>query len=145
MRNVDAMVEDYDLETLYSKIDEGTILTTDSLELYERTYQSNMRTSLAFIRTIDAEKRTHLAELRIGIGILTIPMSLLTVLIATSSYYSVNDVLSFIAGLVVGIVILSFIGVYLVYSSMRRLRGDERLRRSCDDISCLVADFNNHD
>ncbi|MFW9844915.1 MAG: hypothetical protein ACFFEV_10090 [Candidatus Thorarchaeota archaeon] len=124
---------------------EVTTLTGDTPQLDERTQQSNIRTALAFIRTIDAEKRTHLAELRTGIGILTIPMSLLTILIATSNYYSVIEVLPFITGLVVGIVILICIGGYLVYSSINRIRKDERLRNSCDDISCLVAEFNNHD
>jgi uncharacterized membrane protein YidH (DUF202 family) len=139
------MGENYYLEILYSKTNEVTILTDDAPKLDDRTYQSNMRTALAFIRTIDAEKRTHLAELRTGIGILTIPMSLLTILIATSNYYSVTDVLSFIIGLVVGIVVLLVIGGYLVYSAFSELRKDEKLRASCDDLSCLVAEFNNHD
>lgn len=117
---------------------------TDSKKLDERNYQSNMRTSLAFIRTVDAEKRTHLAELRTGIVILTIPLSLLTVLIATSSYYSINDVLPFITGLVIGILVLFFIGGYLVYRSFRRIRKDKRLRTSCNDLSCLITEFNNH-
>ena len=144
MRNADDMVENYNEETRYSKINEGTTLMTDSKKLDERTYQSNMRTSLAFIRTVDAEKRTHLAELRTGIVILTIPLSLLTILIATSSYYSINDVLPFITGLVIGILVLFFIGGYLVYRSFRRLRKDKRLRTSCDDLSCLITEFNNH-
>ena len=113
-------------------------------EFDQKTEQSNIRTSLAFIRTIDAEKRTHLAELRTGIGILTIPMSLLTILIATSSYYSVSEVLTFIVGFVVSAFLLLLIGGYLVYSSLRKLRGDDRLRRACDDLSCLVSAFNNH-
>ena len=120
-------------------------MTTDSPELDERTKQSNLRTSLAFIRTIDAEKRTHLAELRTGIGILTIPMSLLTILIATSNYYSVIDVLPFIMGLVVGIVVLLVIGSFLVYSAFKRIRKDDGLRESCADLSCLVSDFNNQE
>ena len=144
MRNADDMVENYNEETRYSKINEGTTLMTDSKKLDERTYQSNMRTALAFIRTVDAEKRTHLAELRTGIVILTIPLSLLTILIATSSYYSINDVLPFITGLVIGILVLFFIGGYLVYRSFRRLRKDKRLRTSCDDLSCLITEFNNH-
>ena len=144
MRNADDMVENYNEETRYSKINEGTTLMTDSKKLDERTYQSNMRTSLAFIRTVDAEKRTHLAELRTGIVILTIPLSLLTILIATSSYYSINDVLPFITGLVIGILVLFFIGGYLVYRSFRRIRKDKRLRTSCDDLSCLITEFNNH-
>jgi uncharacterized membrane protein YidH (DUF202 family) len=140
------MVEDYDLETRYSKTNEGTTtLTHESFELEEKMKQSNIRTALAFIRTIDAEKRTHLAELRTGIGILTIPMSLLTILIATSNYYDINQVGSFITALVLGIVVLSFIGAYLVYTSFKRLRKDSKLRRKCDDLSCLVSEFNNHD
>ena len=143
MLGVDDTVEDYGLETLYLKTNEGTILTSETETLDERTRQSNLRTSLAFIRTIDAEKRTHLAELRTGIGILTIPMSLLTILIATSNYYDVNEVLSFIAGLVVGIIILLIIGAYLVYSAIKNIRRDNYLRLECDDLSCLVSEFNN--
>ncbi|MHA2385143.1 MAG: hypothetical protein ACXAEE_02925 [Candidatus Thorarchaeota archaeon] len=120
-------------------------MTANTYENDERAELSNMRTSLAFIRTIDAEKRTHLAELRTGIGMLTIPLSLLTILIATSNYYSISDVLGLITGLVIGIVILLLIGAHLVFSSLRRIRGDNRLRAACDDLSNLVAEFNNHD
>ncbi|MHA2067659.1 MAG: hypothetical protein ACXABY_25130 [Candidatus Thorarchaeota archaeon] len=139
------MVEDRNLETLYSKTNEGTTLTTDTPELDERTHLSNLRTSLAFIRTIDAEKRTHLAELRTGIGILTIPFSLLTILIATSSYYSINDVLPLITGLAIGIIVLLLIGAHLVFYALRKIRGDDRLRAACDDLSGLVSEFNHHD
>jgi len=118
-------------------------LTTDTHDLDEHTRQSNLRTSLAFIRTIDAEKRTHLAELRTGIGILTIPLSLLTILIATSNYYSVSHVLGLIIGLIVGIILLFLIGGNLVISSLRKIRSDDRLRLECDDLSYLVAEFNN--
>ncbi len=139
------MVENYYLETHYSKINEGTTLTPDLHNLDEQTHQSSVRTSLAFIRTVDAEKRTHLAELRTGIGILTIPMSLLTILIATSNYYSINNVLSLITGLAIGIMILFFNGGYRVYISLRRIRKDKHLRTSCGDLSCLLTEFNNHD
>lgn len=122
-------------------------MTTNSYELDDKTQQSNIRTSLAFIRTIDAEKRTHLAELRTGIGILTVPLSLLTILIATSNYYSVEQVFGYIVGLAIGIIILFFVGGYLVLSSLRRIRSDNRLRLKCDDLSYLVSKFNdnNHD
>jgi len=119
-------------------------LTTNSHELDDQIQQSNLRTALAFIRTIDAEKRTHLAELRTGIGILTIPMSLLTILIATSNYYSVEQVLGYIIGLTIGIVMLFLVGSHLVVSALRRIRSDDRLRLKCDDLSYLVSEFNNH-
>lgn len=139
------MLENRNPKTLYSKTNEGTTLTADTFEIDEKTQQSNLRTSLAFIRTIDAEKRTHLAELRTGIGILTIPMSLLTILIATSNYYSIGEVLSLITGLVIGIIILLLIGGHLVATALRKIRGDDRLRASCDDLSYLVAKYNDND
>lgn len=120
-------------------------MTADTHEIDEKTRQSNMRTSLAFIRTIDAEKRTHLAELRTGIGILTIPLSLMTILIATSNNYSIIEVLPLISGLIIGIILLLLIGAHLVFSSLRRIRGDNRLRLACDDLSLLVAEFNHND
>lgn len=100
-------------------------------------------TALAIIRTIDAERRTHLAELRTGIGILTIPMSLLTILIATSEYYSVQGVLSFIILLIGGIGILSGIGAYLVFRALKKLRRTEKLRIRCKDVACLIDEFEN--
>jgi len=137
------MVENYQPETRYSKINEGTTLTPDSNDLDEHTSQSEMRTTLALIRTIDAEKRTHLAELRTGIGILTIPMSLLTILIATSNYYSIDSVLSFIVGLVIGIIALASVGAYLVIRALQKIRKNEKLRGSCKDISCLLDEHQN--
>jgi uncharacterized membrane protein YidH (DUF202 family) len=114
-------------------------------ELDRKMEHSNIRTSLAFIRTIDAEKRTHLAELRTGIGILSIPMGLLTILIATSSYYSISEVLTLMIGLSVSIVLLFVIGGFLVYRSFNRLRADSKLRKKCDELGCLVSEFNGFD
>ena len=137
------MVEDCDLETRYSKNNEGTTLTTDSTDIDERTHQSNMMTSLAIIRTLDAEKRTHLAELRTGIGILTIPMSLLTILIATSNFYSVDSVLTFVFGLVIGIIALASIGAYLVIRSLQKMKATEKLRHRSKDVSYLLEEHQN--
>ncbi len=105
----------------------------------------DLKTALALIRTIDAEKRTHLAELRTGIGILTIPMSLLTILIATSNYYSIDSVLSFVFGLVIGIIALSSIGAYLVIKSLQKIKATEKLRDSCKDVSGLIDEYQNSD
>ena len=125
------------------KTDEVTAVTGDSNNIDEHSSHSEIRTSLALIRTIDAEKRTYLAELRTGIGILTIPMSLLTILIATSNYYSVNTVLSFIVGLVLGIIALSTIGAYLVIRSLQKIKATEKLRDSIDDITYLIEKHQN--
>lgn len=108
-----------------------------------RDETKDVSTLLAFIRTIDAEKRTHLAELRTGIGILTIPMALLTILITTSEFYVIESVFLLAIGLAIGIVVLSSIGLYLVIRSLKKIRVDERLRNSCKDVSCLLEEYNN--
>ena len=102
----------------------------------------NLRTTLAIIRTIEAEKRTYLAELRTGIGILTIPLSLMTILIATSNYYDVNAVLSFIVALIMGIAALVIVGGYLVFRSFVRIKQSERLRKeTCLDTESIIRDY----
>jgi uncharacterized membrane protein YidH (DUF202 family) len=98
----------------------------------------DLRMTLSLIRTIEAEKRTHLAELRTGIGILTIPFSLTTILIATSNYYEIEAVLGFITGLVIGILVLASVGGYLVVRSLRRIRETDRLRSG---VRLDVSDF----
>ena len=109
-------------------------------EIAEQTGDIGLK--LAAIRTIEAEKRTYLAELRTGIGILTIPLSLLTILIATSNYYSINDVLVFIFGLIIGILLLSIVGGYLVIRALQRLRTADMLKReTCIDTASLVREI----
>jgi len=99
----------------------------------------DLRTSLSVMRTIEAEKRTHLAELRTGIGILMIPMSLLTILIATSEYYTIDQVLTFLVGIVIGSIGLAVVGTYLVVSALLKLRECKDLRDdSCDDTDELL-------
>jgi uncharacterized membrane protein YidH (DUF202 family) len=88
----------------------------------------NLNMTLAVIRTIEAEKRTHLAELRTGIGILTIPFSLTTILIATSNYYEIESVLYFISGLIIGIIVLAIVGGYLVVKALRKIRLADKMR-----------------
>ena len=79
------------------------------------------------VQLVLAEKRTSLAVMRTGIAVFTLPLSVITVLIATSRYYNFLDnylllvpLLSICAGLVV-------LGVYLVHKSVLRLRRQELL------------------
>ena len=45
------------------------------------------------VQLILAEKRTSLASLRTGIAVAAIPMSIMGLLVATSRYYEIRDVL----------------------------------------------------
>ena len=114
----------------------------DKTEMQLPEQPPNLRTTLAIIRTIEAEKRTYLAELRTGIGILTIPLSLMTILIATSNYYDVNAVLSFIVALIIGIMALVIVGGYLVLRSLVRIKRSEQLRKeTCLDTESIIRDY----
>ncbi|MBD3405443.1 MAG: hypothetical protein GF411_04810 [Candidatus Lokiarchaeota archaeon] len=112
------------------------------LEIELAKESKDLKTTLAIIRTIEAEKRTHLAELRTGIGIMTIPLSLLTILIATSNYYNVYDVLGFVVALVIGIVTLFVIGGTLVRRAFRRIKNSELHRdKACLTTSYMVEEY----
>jgi len=74
------------------------------------------------IRLLLAEKRTSLSMLRTAIAIFTLPLSVLTVLIATSGYYNPGEILHLLIPLVGFVLFLFFVGVYIVFRSFRKIR-----------------------
>jgi hypothetical protein len=64
------------------------------------------------IQLILAEKRTALSSLRTGIAIFALPLSVLSVLVATSKYYEVVKVLHFLLPLLVLNAALVALGAY---------------------------------
>lgn len=68
-----------------------------------------------------AEKRTALSGLRTGIAIFAFPLSVLSVLIATSHYYEAGRVLHWLLPLIVLTLGLVVLAIYLVTRSIRRL------------------------
>ena len=59
------------------------------------------------VQLILAEKRTSLASLRVGIAVFAIPLSIMGVLVATSRYYEILDVLHlFVAVMVMNALLL---------------------------------------
>ncbi len=74
-----------------------------------------------------AEKRTSLAVMRTGIAVLALPLSVTSVLIATSKYYDIVHVLHFFVPLMAINVILVVFGAWLVVRSIIRMRRYDRL------------------
>jgi uncharacterized membrane protein YidH (DUF202 family) len=77
---------------------------------------------LAEVQLVLAEKRTSLAALRTGIAIFAFPLSVLSVLIATSKSYEASAVLHWLVPLLLlngGLVVL---GTYLIVTAIRRIR-----------------------
>ena len=74
-----------------------------------------------------AEKRTSLSTLRTGIAIFAFPLSVLSVLIATSRSYEIREVWHWLVPLLLINLGLIALAVYLIYHSVWRLRHYNRL------------------
>ena len=74
------------------------------------------------VQLILAEKRTSLSTLRTGIAIFAFPLSVLSVLIATSRSYNALDVLPLLLPLLLINLGLTVLGVYLVVYAVKRIR-----------------------
>jgi uncharacterized membrane protein YidH (DUF202 family) len=81
------------------------------------------------IQVLLSEKRTALSSLRTGIAIFALPLSVLSVLIATSRYYNITNVMPLLVPLLLINLGLVVLGTWLIYHSIRRLhRYDQRIR-----------------
>jgi uncharacterized membrane protein YidH (DUF202 family) len=96
---------------------------------------------LGEIQVLLAEKRTALSSLRTGIAIFALPLSVLSVLIATSRYYSFEKVMPLLIPLLLlnlGLVVLAS---WLVYISIHRIRHYEHRIRELTQKYRSIADF----
>lgn len=79
-------------------------------------------TLLGEMQLILSEKRTALSMLRTGIAVFVIPLSVLSVLIATSSHYVVVETLPFLIPVLVICLALAVLGSHLILRSIARIR-----------------------
>jgi uncharacterized membrane protein YkgB len=79
------------------------------------------------VQLILAEKRTSLSTMRTGIAVFVLPLSVLSVLIATSKYYDVLQVMHLIIPLLVICGVLILLGSYLIIRAMIRMRHQDSL------------------
>ncbi len=73
-----------------------------------------------------SEKRTALSILRTGIAIFSIPLSLGSVLIATSQLYDPDKILYLIVPVLAGCTLLVLISLWLMITAAVKLRNNER-------------------
>jgi uncharacterized membrane protein YidH (DUF202 family) len=93
------------------------------------------------IQVLLAEKRTALASLRTGIAVFALPLSVLSVLIATSRYYNVGTVMPLLVPLLLlnfGLVVL---GSWLIYRSIHRIHHFELRIRELSEKYRSIAQF----
>src|SRR5947207_13371690 len=84
---------------------------------------------LGEIQVLLAEKRTALASMRTGIAVFALPLSVLSVLIATSRYYNFAKVIPLLVPLLVLNLGLVVLGSWLIYHSIRRIHHYARVIR----------------
>lgn len=79
------------------------------------------------VQLLLAEKRTALSTLRTGIAVFAFPLSVLSVLIATSKSYEVHDVMHWLIPLLVLNLGLTVLGIYLITRAVLHIRHYDRL------------------
>ena len=79
------------------------------------------------VQLILAEKRTSLSAMRTGITVFVLPLSVLSVLIATSKYYDVFQVMHLIVPLLIICAALVVLGSYLIIRAIIRIRHHDNL------------------
>ena len=107
----------------------------------ESTARESESTSISRIQLILAEKRTTLAVMRTGIGVFTLPLSVVTVLIATSRNYDILETYHLLVpllGICAGLIVL---GIYLVHRSVRRIRKQDALINRIKQQDPGLAEF----
>mgnify|MGYP000458766160 CR=1 FL=1 len=88
-----------------------------------------------------AEKRTSLAVMRTGIGVLALPLSVMGLLIATSKYYDVFDVLHLLIPLGALCLALIVFGTYLIIRSIIRMRHYDRFITDIKRKHSIIRDI----
>jgi uncharacterized membrane protein YidH (DUF202 family) len=93
------------------------------------------------VQLILAEKRTSLASLRTGIAVFAIPLSIMGVLVATSRYYEILDVLPLFIPVMVFNLLLLALGCYLVVRAIIKLRREDRMIRDIKRKHSAIDEF----
>ena len=93
------------------------------------------------VQLILAEKRTSLATMRTGIAVCAIPLSLTGLLIATSKYYTIDNVLSLFIPFGLLNAALLCLGAYLIVRSMKKLLRQDRMIRDIKRKHSAIAEF----
>jgi hypothetical protein len=93
------------------------------------------------VQLLLAEKRTSLSTMRTGIAVFALPLSVLSVLIATSKYYDFVHVLHLLIPLLIMIAALISLGAYLLIRSIIKIRHYDRIILELKRKHGRIAEF----
>ena len=97
--------------------------------------------AVSLIQLILAEKRTSLAVMRTGIGVFTLPLSVFTVLVATSRYYDLLETSHLLVPLLIICAGLAVLAIYLVHRSVLRIWKQDALIRKIKQEDPGLTEF----
>jgi hypothetical protein len=107
----------------------------------EKSKKESDNVIIGEVQLILAEKRTSLASMRTGIAVFAIPLSVLSILIATSKYYDVLHVLHWLIPLLAISGAMFVLGSYLIVHSIIRLHRHDKLIHELKQKHSRMAEF----
>jgi|SRR6266850_5584519 len=96
---------------------------------------------LGEIQVLLSEKRTALSTMRTGIAVFALPLSVLSVLIATSRNYNIGHVMPLLMPLLLLNLGLVVLGSWLIFHSIGRLHHYDRRIRELTQKYRSLAEF----
>jgi hypothetical protein len=93
------------------------------------------------IQLILAEKRTSLAIMRTGIAVFVLPLSVLSILVATSRYYDLEQVMPLLVPLFVICAALVVLGTYLTHRAVLKIRKFDAMIQELKKENQKIARF----
>lgn len=93
------------------------------------------------VQLLMSEARTALSLMRTGIAVIALPLSVLSVLVATSKYYDALNVLGLLLPLGLLCVVLVLFGGYLIAHAWAKIRRIDRLVLRIRQAHGSIAQF----
>ena len=93
------------------------------------------------VQLLLAEKRTSLAALRTGIAVIALPLTVISVLIATSKYYDIVHVMHLLVPLLILCAALVLLGFYLVVRPIMRIHHHDQHISEIKRKQSTIAEF----
>ena len=93
------------------------------------------------IQLLLAEKRTYYALLRTGMGIFTLPLTMVAVLAGTSEYHSVFSSFGLGFLIITVLIAISLVGLSLFYQAERKIKRLNRMIRLIERENKRIAEI----
>lgn len=93
------------------------------------------------VQLLLAEKRTSLAAMRAGIAVFALPITVMSILIATSKYYDIIHVMHLLVPLLTLCAALVLLGSYLIIRSIIRLHHHDKHISEIKRKHSQIAEF----